>query len=128
MNIEALPESVESALEKWHSGKPVFTIDMGGMGPGYEQAIQNLVFAILEKYKDADSLPGWEVYRDEADKVAHSIYRGNGFSGAQVGAAKNLAWQFLKVGWREIAKLNPDLEDRWIQVNKGKPTLVTATK
>lgn len=34
-------------LRRWDSGDPIWTIEMGGMGPGYEQAIQVLAIEIV---------------------------------------------------------------------------------
>lgn len=38
-----IPETCEEALARWDAGETVFTAEMGGLGPGYEQAIQETV-------------------------------------------------------------------------------------
>jgi hypothetical protein len=95
---------------------------MGGLGPGYEQAIQILVFEILREHlRTKKPLPtpqsananGW------MDNVIHRINEQlGGFSGAQVGAAKNLAYHYLKDGY---AKSLEKCKDRTIQVSRFFP-------
>src|SRR5687768_3007466 len=41
---DPIPETVEDALRQWDAGETVFTVEMGGLGPGYEMAIQGLAF------------------------------------------------------------------------------------
>ncbi len=63
-------ETAKDALAAWDRGEIVHSVEMGGIGPGYEQAIQILVS------------PGV-----------------GGFSGAQVGAATGLARHAIEKGW-----------------------------
>lgn len=122
------PQTAADALKRWDEGQGVFTIEMGGIGPGYEQAIQILVFEIIrdnlgatlpdENDKDA-SKAFWDKFGDE------SIHRTNeklGYSGAQVGAAKQVAYRALRQGWEAMLKTVP--QDRLIQVSKNLPTLL----
>lgn len=99
--------TVQEALVKWDAGEAVWSIEMGGLGPGYEQAIQILVWELV---RDAEPIPkdgtleGWgEKAISRADKTCL------GFSGAQVGAAKAVASRFLSDGYEEtLAKLPQD--------------------
>lgn len=101
------PETALDALQRWDLGDSVFTIEMGGLGPGYEQAIQLLVFEIVrdhheDKLPDTENKETLDAYRrtfgekaiTRTDKLA------GGYSGAQVGAAKRIAFRAIRDGWR----------------------------
>lgn len=45
-----IPETAADALARWDEGDTVFTVEMGGFGPGYEQAIQLLVFEMIRDH------------------------------------------------------------------------------
>jgi len=121
------PQTAADVLKRWDDGQGVFTIEMGGIGPSYEQCIQILVFEIIrdnlktqfpdEKDKDA-SKEFWEKFGEE------SINRTNGkmgYSDAQVGVAKQVAYLALRDSWEGMLKSVP--QDRLIQVSKHFPTL-----
>ena len=122
-NLPAISEenAAEAAenLRKWDAGEVVWSADMGGMGPGYEQAIQILT---METVREAlanrpTTQDGWSKCRDNA--VART--RENGYSGAQAGAAKGLAYQLCVNGWEKSLN-HPSLEkDRKIMVSKTWP-------
>lgn len=127
VDIAFHPVTAKDALERWDKGETVFTIEMGGLGPGYEQAIQILIFEIVRDNLEA-KLPDFTA--DE--KAAQEWYSafGNasisrvdqacgGFSGAQVGAAKQVAYRALRDGWGKMLESVPD--DRKIQVSKSFP-------
>ena len=117
------PKTAAEALHKWDAGGPVFTIELGGLGPGYEQAIHVLVFELIRDYKDSplanfapEDRDAWSRWGEPAvDRLNETC----GFSGAQVGAAKNYAYQVLKHGWRHMVMQAPD--DRLIQVSRSFP-------
>jgi hypothetical protein len=119
---DPIPESVDDALAKWDAGETVFTVEMGGLGPGYEMAIQGLAFELMREFK---GFTEWD--DDEARKTlepARDAVMGKlnnepwaGFSGAQVGAATNLAACVCKRGYR-AAMRDPAVADRLIQVSK----------
>lgn len=112
--------SIEELLQRWDSGGVVFTIEMGGLGPGYEQCIHICVFTLLRERSK------WEnETEDNKLSVAMNQVLWNdadckkiGLSGEQAGAAKNLAYRFLKDGYRETLEKFPD---RHIQVSKRFP-------
>lgn len=97
---------------------------MGGLGPGYEQAIQVLVFEIVRDHIDKP-LPEPGTSRDGwADETVHRVndWPGCGFSGAQVGAAKWLAYRFLSRGHRRVLdELRAHDKDRLTQVSRTWP-------
>lgn len=132
------PESAEAALKLWDAGEPVPTVEMGGIGPGYEQAIQILVFETLREALTYAPSEGWravdkilegeensrrELHQEFNAAAERAIKRTDanvgGYSGAQVRGAKGLAWQFLTKGWE--ATFKEVEEDRRILVSKKFP-------
>lgn len=117
-----MKKEIKKLLKAFDNNEPVTTIEMGGIGPGYEQAIQLLVFEImradpplLDKFNSKTNK--WEDWaKDTIDKM-DEVYH---FSEAQVGAAKNLAYEFMKFGYQYMIDKAP--EDRRIMVTKHFPT------
>lgn len=101
-------------LAKWDRGDSVWSIEMGGLGPSYEQCIQNLAIEIVRTVV-AEKPTTKEAYTAIADRVASEQDKRYGFSGAQVGVAQNLAWRLAFHGW-DAAIQSAD-EDRRIQVD-----------
>lgn len=119
------PETAADALARWDSGETVFTIEMGGLGPGYEQAIQMLVFEII---RDNITKPLPEPKSEESKTwgdatVTRCDDQAGGYSGAMVGAVKHLAYRALRDGWEKT--LNSAPIDRYIQVSKNWPTPIS---
>jgi len=126
------PESVRQPnvfaiehLAQWDRGESVWTIEMGGLGPGYEQALQILAVEIVRDELN-NPLPQKEYGKwgdatveriDQRDPVTGK-YACGGFSGAQVGAAKQIAYRLLRDG-QEWLKAAPD--GRKIQVSRFFP-------
>ena len=113
-------------LKRWDDGRTVWSIEMGGLGPGYEQAIQITVAEILRFLisKEYDT-----TYFDEDDKwkelcaeiqemsFANPIIAKLGLSGAQYVAAKQLAARLYRFG--PVGVMTDDrVKDRHIQVNR----------
>lgn len=125
----------EEALAAWDSGEPIWTCDMGGMGPGYEQCIQIMGFEMLRAMVRVPPADGWDsvsgeagrdrwlAYRDiiEALPEVKSVISHLEPSGAQFGAAMNIAAVFGMNGYAAGMEKVP--EDRRIQVSKYFPTL-----
>ena len=116
---------VQEALEAWDSGAPVWSVEMGGLGPGYEQAIQITAFEMLKymhenpfDYEEANE-EKWEVYRDQIDLGIKDKINVLGLSGAQHGAALNIAACFIRQGYRKA--LDSAGKDRGILVSKNFP-------
>lgn len=119
---ETYPPTAEGALKKWDAGQTVFTVEMGGLGPGYEQAIHVAVFEILrECLKPGPAL----TYPALADVVIERIGGRLNLSGAQAGQAKNLALIALRDGWQKTVTSFAD--DRLIQVSNAWPLLEAPT-
>lgn len=121
------PQSAADALARWDKGETVFTIEMGGLGLGYEQAIQVLVFEMirdnLDKPLPDQNSPEFKAFSDSfGDSTVHRIdEKMGGYSGAQVGAAKQIAYRALRDGWEKMLKSAPN--DRHIQVSNKIPNL-----
>lgn len=116
-------------LARWDSGRTCWTIEMGGLGPGYEQCIHVTLAEILrhmleQKYdhtvwSDKDL---WKRDRELIEKWSfeNATIKALGLSGAQWGAALNLATHFYMHGPRSVMK-DDRVKDRRIQVSKGFP-------
>ncbi len=106
--------TLKEALQKWNNKESVWSVEMGGLGPGYEQCIQVMIFEMCKERID------YGVTKDNFDKVVEPVItrldkQFGGFSGAQVGAAKSVAFKFLTRGYNE--SLNDEqIKDRKIQV------------
>lgn len=120
MNEYLYPKTIDDLVKRWDDNESIFTISLGGIGPGYEQCIQNLLFEIVkglrEKKYNPDNDKDFEQYKIDADVIVSRLDKEFHFSGAQVGAAKQMAWQFLAYGYREMMTKCPG--DRLIQVRK----------
>lgn len=112
--------------EKWARGENVWSAELGGIGPGYEQAIQVLLWEILARWphktlaRNPEEKQYPAEYNEHVEKVVHDLdQQCGGFSGAQVGAAKGTAFQFLVYGYDHMmGKLE---EERKILVSKHWP-------
>lgn len=113
-------DDIRESVEVWDKGGIVPTIELGGLGPNYEMACQILVFEILRDYRDVEMSP--RVVPDGKEFGEAAVQRCNkgvgGFSGAQVGMAKQLALYVLNNGWTATIKGN---FDRHIQMSRKMP-------
>lgn len=111
-------------LRKWDAGDTVHTIEMGGLGPGYEQALQIAMFEILRFLLAEKPDPSlWEdsdIWREWRDKLYDlETLKGLGLSGAQAGAALSLATGLYMRGPRTCLK--EVLDSRHTMVSKHFP-------
>lgn len=88
-------------VRKWDADETIWSITLGGFGPGYEQAIH---VAAVEFAREGLDVPiegdRDRFFREGWDEVCtHALERirpwFTGLSGAQYGAAKWLAWQWV---------------------------------
>lgn len=123
--------TTEEALARWRDGATVWSISMGGLGPGYEQVIQIIAFTALEaatkmqidwKRGDNDEKYAQKIVAEiEADpKVARALAE-LGPSGVQAGAALIIALAIARDGYAQALKMTDP--DRHIQVNRTFPVL-----
>jgi hypothetical protein len=123
--MREMKTNLSEAIKNWKDGKTVWSAELGGIGPGYEQAIQVLLWEIVSRWDQGEvkdnekSYP--ENYNKHVDGVTNELDKIFGFSGAQVGVAKATAYQFLKYGYSEMMNKLPD--ERWIQVDRHIPNL-----
>ena len=91
--------SAVELVAAWDRGDSLWTVEMGGLGPGYEQAIQVAMIEIVRDNIDKP-LPVPEDADSWGDDTLrkHSSALG-GLSGAQAGAARSLAYRILKNGY-----------------------------
>ena len=48
------PATLDEAIERWDSGRLLFSIELGGLGPGYEQAIQITGMELIRHFKSVE--------------------------------------------------------------------------
>ena len=46
------PQTALDALAAWDRGEHVWTVELGGIGPGYEMAIQTLAFELIRAHSE----------------------------------------------------------------------------
>lgn len=118
----------EDLLARWDGGGGVWSIEMGGIGPGYEQCIHLTAFEMLRRLlqtkPDAEMWEEptiWKATLDDLTEHVTPVVRPLGLSGAQWGAGVSLATMFYRHGPIEaIKKAN---SDRHLQVSKNFPSL-----
>ena len=123
-------QNAREQLQRWDAGEIIWSIEMGGLGPGYEQAIQILAIEITRDNLDKPvptTDAEWQTWGDSTVtridyRLPDGSYSCAGFSGAQVGAAKRIALGWLCDGpAKYLAQLEADQQDRKIQVSKTWP-------
>lgn len=116
-------------LARWDRGDVVHSIEMGGLGPGYEQCIQITTFEMLrflleQKYpiEDLKDEQKWKRIREEIDEAVMSVpvVGKLGLSAAQWGAAISLSTAFYMTGPVKIMA-DEHVKDRKILVSKSFP-------
>lgn len=124
-------QDAREQLRRWDGGGTIWSIEMGGMGPGYEQAIQVLAIEIVRD--EIDKPVPTKPPKDWGDatitrvdvKQSDGTYSCGGFSGAQVGVAKQLAYKWLTIGPAACIKQVED-QSRHIQVSAFWPRVPKA--
>ena len=116
-------------LKRWDEGRGVWSIEMGGLGPGYEQCIHITAAEILrhmlaKQYDHSkwDSKEGWRKDSDDIEAMTHKneTIKKLGLSGAQFYAAMNLASNLYVKGPASIME-DERVQDRKIQVQRTFP-------
>lgn len=90
---------INTMLSEWDKGKFISSIEMIGLGPGYEQALQIAAVEFARACKGMkgmkDDKASREKFRKKCLGIVHIIDRKLlGFSGAQLHAAEWLSWQW----------------------------------
>lgn len=127
--IESYGADAADWLNRWDEGRSVWSISLGGLGPGYEQAIQITVAEILrhvlERGYDYLAWSDTEVWQKDRKEIetagfANPKIEALGLSGAQWRAALNMALQLYRRGPRAIMA-DEQVKDRHIQVWRNFP-------
>ena len=117
-------------LARWDNGDTVYTVEMGGIGPGYEQCIQIAAAEIIRVFISENMdhrtwghAEEWERDRDHVNDAIHKtegVVSKLGLSGSQWGAAMSLATQFyIRDPW--VVLTDDRIRDRIIQTRKEMP-------
>lgn len=121
MSMSMIAMNAKEQLLRWDAGDTVWSLSMGGFGPGYEQAIQVLAIEITRDNIDKP-LPDPDTSAEWGEETVNRINEScGGFSGAQVGAAKWLAYQWLSIGPAALIMSSVRDKDRKIQVSSFWP-------
>jgi len=105
----------QEVVKQWFNGETVWSVEMGGLGPNYELAIQTAIFALLRKLLKTKPPYKKLLKGDYYDKLFFKTKGvGDGHSGATAGAAKTVAYQFYRYGYKHMMNKSP--QDRRIQV------------
>lgn len=127
--IESYGADAADWLARWDAGRTVWSIEMGGLGPGYEQCIHITCAEILRhmlkvKYDGiAWAEPDiWKRDREAIDKALRDceVVHNLGLSGAQWGAALSIAVQLYRRGPCDVMA-DPVVKGRHIQVSSNFP-------
>jgi hypothetical protein len=126
----------EEALAAWNNDESVWSVECGGLGPGYEQCIQLMAFEMLRamvenppedwtafEAESDDATKLWKAYHDKigSDPKVEHVVKTLRVSGAQFGAAMQIAIIFARHGYSQGLEKAP--KDRLIQVARTFPTL-----
>ena len=110
-------ETVHEQIRRWDAGDSIWTIEVGGLGPSYEQAIQIAAIEIARACKDLVGLKKKDEESTNRFRLAYQDrLKGMGLSGAQVGAAEWLAFQWCANGGPRMLIQRAKLEGKENQV------------
>lgn len=114
-------------LTRWDSGEIVPSVEMGGLGPAYEQCIHvtasEILRHLIKNQPDPDSFRDW--WEKHGDAVSEHVtsrppVEGLGITGAQWGAALNVAANLYVRG--AAAFDDEAVSDRRIFVSRNFPS------
>ena len=123
MKIATIELSNNEVVQRWKDNEIVFSVSLGGLGPSYEQAIQNFLFDILtylnDNKVDVKQLEDGNTYSLKYEEICNIVadtFKHNDLTGAIYSVAKATAYQFHKYGYHHIMKKAP--RTRLIQVKR----------
>lgn len=125
-------QTAAEQIANWDAGETIWSIEMGGLGPGYEQALQVMAVEITRDNLNATLPPDtatekerqkwWKEFGESTlERVNKTL---GGLSDAQFGAARQLAWLWLTVGpAKTLEKIKNDrrirISNHWPRVQGG---------
>jgi hypothetical protein len=123
--MKSFDETIEKAVEKFKKGEIVWTIEMGGMGPGYEQCLQILTWEMVSLALEHLNLVTRETFDALVEPVIKTLDKDLGFSGAMVGVAKQLAFHLVTdyqgtMNDPEFKERHIMFDDKWEFNSKGR--------
>lgn len=116
---DIMPETCTDALSMWDANISFTSLQLGGVGPGYEMAIQGLAFEMMREYVKVNK----HVWDDELVSRLKQVVKDcdklpwGGFSGEQVSVARSFSCSVWKDGYQKTL-LHPSRKHRLIQVCK----------
>ncbi len=125
--------TLDEMLSAWDRGESIWSIELGGLGPGYEQAIQVAAVEFARAGKGMARTDDEKADYRSFDELCSGALRAfdeklGGITGAMFGAAKWLAWQWCfnggPDGLLERMKSNGQA-DRAIQCSNSWPHVPT---
>jgi hypothetical protein len=120
--MKTILQQNREVLKRWDNDEIDWSVELGGLGPGYEQAIQATAFEILRDNLKS-KIPTKEEYGDWAKSTLERTDEAvGGHSGGTWGQAKWLGYKLLSEGYDNfISRARKDVPDRLIQVSKHFP-------
>lgn len=116
------PKTAREALSRWDAGELLFTVEMDGLGPSYEQAIHIGVFEIIRDNLGKRLPKNGKPLGDFGDKTLSRLdEKIGGFNGAMWCAARTLAARYLVFGYAKTLESVP--AKRHIQISKKFPRI-----
>jgi hypothetical protein len=111
-------EQNKNALAQWDASEILWSIEMGGLGPSYEQCIQASAWEIIrDNINKTLKKSDWKKF---GEKTLNRIDKKFGHSGGTWGSAKWLAWRILDEGYDnfiERARKDKEAKKRLIQID-----------
>lgn len=129
-DIDTYGADIKDWLQRWDDNKTVWSVSMGGLGPGYEQAIQITVAELVRIHIEKNfDIARWEdnaLWKKDVEIVEAAAFKvakidALGLSGSQFGAAMQVATRLYKFGPRQCLK-DEKIKDRLILIQKHFPS------
>ena len=122
---DAYGKDSQEWLDRWDADKGVWSIELGGLGPGYEQCIQITAAEALRWLLQNKPKPVGATWKAVGEELQTAMFANEkvtrlGLSGAQYGAAVSFAARLYELG--PIAVLTDErVKDRKVQVCRTFP-------
>ncbi len=131
--IEIYGADAKEWLKRWDNDHAVWSVELGGMGPSYEQCIQVLV----AEYVRAGLQSGIDFSSEDSSRhfsalfnytalhpTINQVHEHLGPSGAQVGAAKWFSYRLLTMSPKDAVEKSTSSAENHILVSRSFPSYV----